>query len=257
MIRLAISILGVFMMTIPAYAAHPLITDDTGTQGKGKGQVEIGLSYYYDKDKLDEVSTYKTEGSAVTAILTLGLLDTLDIVLGVPYIWLTTEDNNSNVTRANGLSDITLDLKWRFFEKDGWSLAVKPGISLPSGDADNGLGAGRTAYRLFFITTKELGPAALHLNLGYIWNENNADERRDIWHASLAAEYEVIKDLKIMANVGVERDPASGSSNNPAFALGGLSYNISERIIVDAGVKFGLTSPETDITFLAGITVKF
>ncbi|MGV8057580.1 MAG: transporter [Smithellaceae bacterium] len=257
MIRIVLSMLGILIMTTTAYAGHPLVTDDAGTAGKGKGLVEVGVSFFYDKNNMDEFTSSKTDGGEAAVGLTIGLLDTLDIVLCVPYSWFTIDGNDSRVDRANGLSDINFDLKWRFFEKDGWALALKPGISLPSGDEDKGLGAGRTAYRMFFIASKELEPVALHLNLGYIRNENNVDEHRDIWHASLAAEYEVIKDLKLLANVGTESNPASDSSNHPTFALGGVSYNVSERITVDAGIKFGLTSPETDATYLAGMTIKF
>jgi hypothetical protein len=33
-----------------------------------------------------------------------------------------------------------LDLKRRFFEKNGWGPALKPGITLPTGDAGKGPG---------------------------------------------------------------------------------------------------------------------
>jgi hypothetical protein len=257
MIRTALSILGVLMMTTAAFAGHPLVTDDAGTQGKGKGQVEVGVSFFSDKDVVDELSTLKTDGGEAAVGFTVGLLDSLDVVLGIPYLWFTVDENDGRLDRANGLSDINIDLKWRFFEKDGWALALKPGIRLPAGDEDRGLSAGHTGYRLFFIATKEFELAALHLNLGYTRHENNADEHRDIWHVSLATEYEVIKGLKLLANIGTERYPASGSSNHPAFALGGISYTVSERIAVDAGVKLGLTSPAIDVTYLAGVTIKF
>lgn len=251
--RLIISMIGVFVMSSVAFAGHPLVTDDTGTQGKGKGQVEIGLSVYNDKNKIDE----KTEGGETSVGVAVGLTEYLDIVLGMPYSWYTQDQNDTRIARETGLGDITLDAKWRFFEKNGWSLALKPGFSLPSGNEDKGLGVGRTAYRMFFIASKELEPVALHFNLGYIRNDNNVDEHRDIWHASLAVEYGVMKDLKLLANVGIERNPGTESENHPAFALGGISYNVSERITVDAGVKYGLTSPETDWTYLAGMTIKF
>jgi len=107
------------------------------------------------------------------------------------------------------------------------------------------------------VGTKEIEPVAIHANLGYIRNENNADEHTDLWHASIAAEVEVIKDLKLMANVGIERNPDPASDNHPAFALGGISYDVSEKITLDAGVKYGLTATETDWTALAGLTFRF
>jgi len=45
MIRIALSVLSVLMMATAAYAGHPLVTDDAGTAGKGKGQVEVGVSF--------------------------------------------------------------------------------------------------------------------------------------------------------------------------------------------------------------------
>ena len=252
-----LSVMGFFLMTTVAFAGHPLVTDDTGTQGKGKGQVEVGLSFFSDKDKVADATTFKTEGGDVAVGVTIGLLDSLDIVLGVPYAWYILDENDARVDRADGLSDIGFDAKWRFFEKNGWSLALKPGVSVPTGDEDKGLGAGRTSYRMFFIGTKEFEPVAIHANIGYIRNENNSEERKDIWHVSVATEVEVIKDLKLLANIGVERNPDTASENRPAFVLGGVSYDVSEKITIDAGVKYGLTSPETDWTYLTGLTIKF
>ncbi|MBN1382943.1 MAG: transporter [Deltaproteobacteria bacterium] len=248
---------GFLMMTTVAFAGHPLVTDDTGTAGKGNGQVEIGVAFFHDKDEVDEATTIEAKGGETAVGFAVGFLENLDIVLGVPYIWFHVDENDVCMDREDGLSDISLDLKWRFFERDGWSVALKPGISLPTGDDDKGLGAGRAAYRMFFISTKEFEPAAVHLNLGYIRNENKADERLDLWHVSVAAEVEVVKDLKLLSDVGVERSPVKGSDNHPSFALAGLSYDVSERITLDMGIRFGLTSSEDDVQYLVGMTINF
>ncbi len=255
--RLILSMAGFFLMTTVAFAGHPLVTDDTGTQGKGRGQVEVGLSLFKDKDEADEMTTFKAEGGDMAVGVTIGLLDSLDIVMGLPYAWYSLDENDSQIGRESGISDISFDVKWRFFEKNGWSLALKPGLSLPTGDEDRGLGAGRTSYRLFLIGTKEFESVAFHVNGGYIRNENNFEERQDIWHASVAAEVEVINDLKLMANAGMERNPDPSSDNHPAFALGGIAYDVSEKITLDAGIKYGLTSTETDWTALTGLTIRF
>ena len=255
--RLILSMAVFFLMTTVAFAGHPLVTDDTGTQGKGRGQVEVGLSFFKDKDEADDLTTFKAEGGDMAVGVTVGLLDSLDIVMGVPYAWYSLEENDSRIGRESGISDISFDVKWRFFENNGWSLALKPGLSLPTGDEDRGLGAGRTSYRLFLIGTKEFESVAFHVNGGYIRNENNFEERQDIWHASVAAEVEVIKDLKLMANAGMERNPDPSSDNHPAFALGGIAYDVSEKITLDAGMKYGLTSTETDWTVLTGLTIRF
>jgi hypothetical protein len=240
----------------PAYAAHPLITDDTGTQGTGKVQIEINGEYRFDKERESGV-TEKERGGNIAATITVGVHERVDVIVGVPYNWFTSYQDGRRVARENGIGDMNLDVKWRFFDQNGWSFAVKPGITLPSGDADRDLGNGRVGYKLFFITTKELAPWAFHLNLGYIRNENKFGDERNIWHASLAAEYEIVKNLKIVGNVGAERNGDINDHTPPVFALGGLIYQVSEQFSIDGGIKVGLTKPETDLSFLFGMTMKF
>lgn len=235
------------------FAAHPLITDDAGTQGKGKFQLEIIGEYEHDNK--DGVTTNSITAPTIP-VLSYGITDTSDIVLGISYQHVRTSDSQQTTT-VDGISDTSIELKWRFYEKDGLSLALKPGVSLPTGSVEKGLGAGKMTYHLFFIATKEIKPWAFHLNLGYIRNENKIDERNDIWHASLAAEVEVAKNLKAVANVGVERDRDRASNENPGFILGGLIYSISENLDIDIGIKKGINNRGNDYSIPVGITWRF
>lgn len=145
-------LLSISSLTTDVFAAHPLITDDTGTQGKGKFQLELNGEYGHDKE--DGITT-KTTQAATT--LSYGVTDPVDIVLGIPYQHIRTKDSES-VTKGDGISDISLELKWRFYEQDGLSFALKPGVTLPAGDDEKGLGSGKVTYHLFFIGTKEMKP---------------------------------------------------------------------------------------------------
>jgi hypothetical protein len=234
-----------------AFASHPLITDDTGTQGKGRFQLEINGGYGHEEE--DGVTA---ETIQISTTLTYGLSDTVDIMIGLPYEFRRVE-NSGTLTRQDGISDMSLEMKWRFYEKDGLSFALKPGITLPTGDEEKGLGSGRLTYHLFFIGTKEIKPWAFHLNLGYIRNENRIDENKDLWHASLASTVEVIKSLKLSGNIGIERNRNVDLETPNAFILGGVIYSLSENFDIDFGVKGGLTKPEEDYTILVGITWRF
>jgi hypothetical protein len=139
----------------------------------------------------------------------------------------------------------------------GWSFALKPGATFPTGNEKKDLGTGRVTYSIFFITTKEIEPLAFHLNLGYMRNENKLDERKDIWHISLASELKLIKDLRLVTNIGMERNPDRTSNKHPAFILGGFIYSIFENFDIDIGIKGGLNKQETDVTILAGIAWRF
>lgn len=256
--RLIAGLLFSAALIFPAgsWAAHPLTTDDTGTQGKGKFQLELNGQYDSEKESVDGTSV-TTTGGQVASTLSYGISENVDLVLSLPYQWGKTEENEATTYDEKGISDTVLETKWRFWEKDGFSLALKPGIRIPTGNDEKGLGTGKVNGHLYLIGSKELNIWAFHANLGYIRNENNADEQKNIWHASLAATCEVIKDLKLTANIGIERNPDDGASNNPAFVIGGLIYSVTENFDLDCGVKYGLTSSETDYSLLTGITIRF
>jgi len=255
------SLIAVFAFSSASFAAHPLITDDTGTQGKGNTQLEINGETGYDKEKVDGV-TIKARESEIAAAISYGIQDNIDIVLGLPYVWINEKEDGDVTADENGISDISVEVKWMFYENEGLSLALKPGLTFPTGDEEKGLGSGRMSYGLTFITTKEIEPWAFHLNLAYTHNEYKLEEdndanRKDIWHVSFASQVEVVKDLSIVANIGVEKNADKASNTHPAFILGGLIYSLSENVDIDMGYKTGINKPESDSTILAGAAIKF
>lgn len=251
LIILLVSVFVVLGLGRSAFGAHPLITDDAGTQGKGKFELELNAQYGREENGGMVQHTTPTQSA-----LTYGVTDTIDAVLGIPYQLTWTKDSGTN-THDNGFSDVSVSVKWRFYEKEGLSFALKPGLTFPTGNEEKGLGTGKVTYSLFFIATKEIKSWAFHVNLGYIGNENKLDQRVSLWHVSLASELEVAKDLKAVANIGIQRNIDKASDTDPAFLLGGLIYSITGNIDIDAGYKYGLTKPEADHEFMAGITFRF
>lgn len=235
-----------------AYPAHPLITDDSGTVGKGNAELELNFEYSNYKEK-----GVKEEFFELSLTLTYGLIENLDFTLSVPFQRLKIKEEGETF-KEKGLSDVSLEFKWNFYEsKELASLALKPFLTLPTGDEDRGLGNGKATFGIYFIATKEIEPVALHINLGYIRNENKLDDRKDIWHLSLASEFNVTKELKIVGNVGIESNTDRESNTHPAFILGGFIYSLSDKIDIDAGVKAGLNKAEVDYAILAGLKYKF
>ena len=249
-------LLGMLLLPAAVWAAHPLITDDAGTQGKGNFQLEVNGQYDSDEETVSDI-TVKSEGWQVGSTLSYGIIESVDLVLTLNYLWDKSKEDGFTVYDVNGISDMVFEVKWRFYENDGLGLALKPGVVFPTGDDDKGLGAGKTGYHLYFIASQELAPWAFHLNIGYIGNENKLNEEKDLWHVSLATTYDVVENLKIVGNIGVERNPDTAADNDPAFILGGLIYSISKSFDIDLGVKYGLTSSETDLSVLAGLSFRF
>lgn len=256
MLRKIITVVVMVLWYGIAFAAHPLITDDTGSQGKGKFQLEVNVQYDSDKETVYGAPVKSTGGQAGTT-LSYGVIENADLVLNLPFVWGKVTEDGVSVYDEKGLSDISFEVKWRFFERDGLSFGLKPGVSVPTGNDEKGLGAGKTGYHVILIGSKEAAPWALHANIGYIRNENKFDEEKNLWHVSLATTYEVINDLKIVGNIGREKNPDKNAGNDPAFLIGGVIYSITGNIDLDAGVKYGLSSSETDVSLMAGAALRF
>lgn len=251
----------VLIITEAAFAAHPLITDDSGTNGKGNFQFELNSEFGYDKESSDGI-TVKERGTEVKTSLSYGITDSADIIAGLPYQWNRTEEDGTLISEENGISDMSVELKWRFYEQDGLSFALKPGLTLPTGSEDKGLGAGRVCYSLFFITSKKFDSSAVHINAGYLRNEykletDKTSQRKDLWHFSVAGTYEIVENLQLIANIGIEKNSDINSKIDPAFALAGLIWSVTKNFDLDMGFKMGLNQSETDYAILTGLTLRF
>lgn len=247
----AISFIVVALFPVLAQAAHPLITEDTGTQGRGKFQLELTA-----ESGRDDTDDTRKETVAMAAVLSYGMRNDTDVILTLPRKRVHAEAAGDNTTES-GRTDAGLDLKWRFFEKENLSLALKPGVTFPAGDETKGLGAGKSAYSLYLVTTIAPEPWAFHLHLGYIRNRNVLDEQEKVWHASFGGWRTVNKQLKLVFDAGRTTNTDKTIGTAPAFMILGLIYSPRENFDLDFGVKKGLTGPETDYTLLGGVTLRF
>lgn len=234
-----------------ARAAHPLITEDTGTQGQGRFQLELTTERGY-KDE-DYAAEHERQSAAT---FSYGARDNMDIIFGLPYQRISS-DASGDIETNNGISDAGLDIKWRFLAKDNLSMALKPGVTFPTGDETEGLGSGKAAYSLYLVTSLEPRPWAFHLHLGYLHHRNIADERESIWHASVGGWREFGEKLKIVGDIGVNTNTDKSSNTEPAFLILGVICSITDDFDLDAGIKKGLTNPETDYALLGGVTFRF
>jgi hypothetical protein len=239
-----------------ASASLPLITDDTETLGRGRFQLEVWASDEHDKETVSGTSL-ENHSLGIVTILTYGFVDTVDLMIGLPYQRITEKEDGVTTLNANGISDMTLDAKWRFYKAEGLSFALKPGVILPIGNENKNLGAGRTRYGAIFITKQELSPWEIDMNLGYIRNNNTLDQRKDIWLASLAAEIEAAKKLELVAEAGIATNTDKGSDIYPIYLQTGLIYSLTEQVDLSFGLLVGLNSAAPDYSLRPGLTVRF
>jgi hypothetical protein len=252
---LAVGVIVSIMIGREAFAAHPLITDDTGTQGRGNFQMETTGTWFTDQEN-KKGGAVREVSSFATIVFTAGIAEAVDLMVCVPYIWTETREAKT-VTRENGISDTVMEAKWRFYAKQNLSLALKPGIALPTGDEDKGLGTGHFGYTTFLIATAETEPWAFDANLGYLYLENRADERVSLWLGSIAIRLSASERWTILGEVGAARNTDPAESNHPAFAQIGLIYSPNDHLDLSAGILAGLSDSEVDQSIRAGATIRF
>jgi hypothetical protein len=222
------------------HAAHPLITEDTGTIGAGRWQLEL----------FGEAGNAAGTGARLDrddAVLSYGLARNLDLQAGLPWIH----------ERTSGAGDARLDLKWRFLERGDLSLAFKPGVSFPTGNDQAGRGAGRAGWGSQFVASYDYAPAAFHLHLGYQRHRNEIGERESLTHVSGAVELRAAPGLRVVADVARDTNPDPAQSRAERYVVFGVIWSVTRDFDVDVGVKRGSGSAELREAILVGLAARW
>jgi hypothetical protein len=223
---------------IDAHAAHPLITEDTGTQGAGRYQLEVSA------EEREERAT-RRDIEVLTGILSYGIGETADAEVGLPLF----RDGPDDV------GDASLDLKWRFFERSAWSLALKPGLTLPTGDERDGHGTGKITWGSLIILSYQPGAIGVHAHAGFRRNENKLGQRESLRQLAAAATYR-IGDVRFVGELTRETNPVPGGGTVRYTTLGAI-WSMTRDVDLDIGWRNGNGSAPIDEALLLGATVRW
>ncbi|NJN39672.1 MAG: transporter [Gammaproteobacteria bacterium] len=238
------------MLAQVAHGAHPLLTEDTGTQGQGNFQLE--LTGERGRESTDAGTLRAAQPAAV---ITYGLAETADLQIGTSYLRLRLDDG-AGQTRNAGLSDVTVDVKWRFLERGPWSLALKPGIIIPVGSEARGLGRGSWTGGSLLVLSYEPGPVAFHSHAGYLYN-NLVGERRSLWHFSGAVTWQATEALRLVADLAYDTNPLAYGADGVFRTVVGAIYSPVKNVDLDIGVQRGYQAPALGVALLAGLTLRW
>lgn len=232
----------------PTQAAHPLISDDTATQGPGRWQLEASI---------DRARAPEAEGTAreheFDLTLTRGLGDAFDLALRLP--WLRREATGAPVQRGSG--DLALFAKWRLLETDaGFSLALRPELTLASGDRDKGLGNGRPTAALTLVPQLQDGAWTWLANAGLVCNDNDVGARKRLWAVSSALLFTPADAWSLAFEVGASRAAEPGTPNRK-FGLLGIVWHPDRDLDLDIGWRRSLGGSPTARTWGAGVALRW
>ena len=212
-----------------ARAAHPLISEDTGTQGRGKFELELGAQWG------------REGGSSVSELdpqLSYGARDDLDLIVR-PSLFRFAGTAIETAGGRGGAGPVALDVKWRIAAHEAWSVGTRAGFDTPS--VTRALVPRTPGWHALAMLTYQDGPLMATGNVAYVrlpaHDATGAPVRRDVLRFSSALVRDVTDDLRLLVDVAIRQsaDPAEGRW--PAMAVLGAIVRIPAGFDVDAGYQ--------------------
>ena len=234
---------AMLVLAVSPYAAgFPLSTEDTSTLGQGHYKVELTGEWGETRESgLREVSVINELS------LSHGLHDTLNGFVTLPYREVRTHASGIG-DQIRGVGDVKFGIKWRYLEQGGLRFGVKAVMTMPTGNDAEKLGNGKPTQGINVITSYAVGSWEFNADLGYKRNGNTLNQRERLGSLSAAVIRSLDDGWKIMADIGVASSKSRHSDPAPAYFGAGLSLEMTRDMSLEAGLKRGMTSTETDFT---------
>lgn len=243
------------------WAAHPLISDDTGTVGTAVTEVEMtldvarsesgGLLLSRRRTRIPRASTL-SDTTLLNATITRGLAERLDASLSLPY-----ERTRDEEKTVSGINDVALELKWRVLSTQEFSLAIKPQLFPATGNERRDLGNGKTSFGLVAMAAHETRYFTVMGNLGYTRNRNTIGAREDLWSVSAGVLWRPLPRWQFGADLGVYRNPDFEENRNPRFVILGVIFSPSNKLDLGFGMRKGLNPSEVNLGAGVGLTARW
>jgi Putative MetA-pathway of phenol degradation len=232
------ALLAVLLLSKGAYGAHPLNTEDTGTQGSGGWQLELNGERNRDEG---------VRGAQAMTVLSYGVADNVDLQAAMPW---------QDLGDERGIGDALVAIKWRFWEQGAFSLGTRAGFLLPTADEQRGLGNGKTNFAALLIGSYEGERWLLHAHAGYRDNRNTLGNRRSVTELSAAVLYKVTEQIRPLLDVSriTNTDPASGEALQNIVL--GVIWQATKQLDLDLGLRFG-NQPAIDRALMLGMTLRW
>jgi hypothetical protein len=227
-----------------AFAAHPLQTEDTGTQGAGNVEIENGLS----RARFDAttLTVYQPQVS-------VGLATTVDAIVQPSLVWRQAPSSAA----VSGPGDTNIDGKWRFWGSDPWSFAIRTGVAAPTSRPGLGLPHGQASGHALLVATWDDAPTTVHANLGFTRMPRAPGTRVTIAHLSAAVMEAVNERLILTVDGGLDQDPDPSRHAWPGSLLAGAIWTARPGLDLDVGYQRSIDARPVNRQWMAGLTYRF
>lgn len=225
-----------------AQPQRPTVATHAGTVARGWLELESGI----ESDRYDD----STRGALVPVLAKLGLSPRLQLEVQTPAVWAPGEG-------GAGLGDLSVGIKWRFLENAPTvgDLAILPSIKMPTGSSSLDTGTGTTDVGVLFISSHELGPVAIDVNVGYTRRSGDGTltpRNAFLWTGSFSGPAR--GPLGWVAEL-YSYPATSGPVGDPSIVafLAGSTLMIRPWLVVDAGVILPITGPQPKAVYAGAV----
>jgi len=216
MLRLVLLLICFTSATAFAQGGPPLVTDDPGTPGDGKWEINTALQYQISPlTTVSETPILDANygwGDFIQLNFVAGLNNTLDRVAG---------------STAKGFGAVSTAMKWRYFENaSGLALSMYPRIDFhtPLTSKNEDVVDPGTRYFLPLELSQEIGKFGINPEIGYAYSTREPAE----WDFGLATSYEFEKDREALFEIHYRRQV--GFSRPEAIYNFGARYAFREWV---------------------------
>jgi hypothetical protein len=220
-----------------AQGGPPMITDDPGTPGPNKWEINLGWT------------TERAPGSTLTALPQLdanyGIGDRIELTYFTNYFAL----QNSGEGARWGMGQSEAAVKWRFYDAgdNGPQISIYPQVNFLTPDSHSdrrGLADGHTSYQLPFEFERDFKLLDLDIDFGRVFSTGGEE---DGWFGGVCVGREVRKGWELDAEVHVDADARAGRREVIANAATRIdlseSYTLMLLIGRDLSNSLGPLSP--------------
>ncbi|MCX7760759.1 MAG: transporter [Hydrogenothermaceae bacterium] len=232
-IRLAVAIF-VFLQSYAYAGKKALIWDDTETLGTSNSQNE---NYFFYTDNLGE-----KEGSYIFNF-TYGYNDLTDVAINIPVGYLESYENT-----YSDMADPFVEVKYRFFDKNGVKFAIKPYLGYPI-KKHSEFSEHHISYGITLISQIDLEQFRMYANSSYMVHKDRPLGEYEIFQ-SLSIEYNFTENFSVISSLYI-----SSYGETEKGGLIGIGYSKGK---VEIGLGIGkMFNLENNYSIYSGITFRF
>jgi hypothetical protein len=206
------------------YAGPPFLTDDPEPVEYQHWEVYLAAQYKHDRDQ-DSSTLPHLE-------INYGVIPNVQIHLIAPLVYVKPEGASSQY----GYGDTELGVKFRFIQETDYlpQVGIFPMIEFPTGDADKGLGNGRTQYFLPIWLQKSVGQWTTYGGGGY-WI-NPGEGNKDWWQFGWQLSREINKHLTLGAELYYKTATTTDSNDTTGYSIGAIiNFTDNHHLLLSAG----------------------